>query len=262
MAVRSNLNALGRARLRVGMVVGLLVLATGFGGFGCASRRDAKARETAPELTLSSRVEGSLHCGRGRCRETYRLVVDKRRKVRVTAEAPADPALPDFALVLEDANQRLIAENRVALERPRKIVATLAPGLYYVVLTGTHNKDDQLSYKLKIDPIATKSVTRKKRRSPSGGGGTPPPPPPPKRKVTVPSEVLEVERAGGEPVAVLLEAGTSQGIAPGQRGELVEGGQVIGRIEVVDVYAAGSRAKIVGGLTSPITLDTSAQIEK
>ena len=28
------------------------------------------------------------------------------------------------------------------------------------------------------------------------------------------------------------------------------------------VYAEGSRAKIVGGLTAPITLDTTAQIEK
>jgi hypothetical protein len=74
--------------------------------------------------------------------------------------------------------------------------------------------------------------------------------------------VIEVERAGGEPIAILLEAGTSQGVKPGQSGELIESGQVIGRIEVVDVYSAGSRARIVGGLSSPITLDTRARLAK
>jgi hypothetical protein len=45
-------------------------------------------------------------------------------------------------------------------------------------------------------------------------------------------------------------------------GELVRDGRVIGKLEVVDVYAAGSRAKILGGLSAPITLDTSARLKK
>ena len=46
------------------------------------------------------------------------------------------------------------------------------------------------------------------------------------------------------------------------RGELIEGGQVIGKLEVVAVYAGGSRARILGGLVAPITHDTEARIRK
>jgi hypothetical protein len=71
-------------------------------------------------------------------------------------------------------------------------------------------------------------------------------------------EVLEVERENGEPVAVLIDAGTPMGIEAGLRGSLVDNGQQIGRIEIVDVYDSGSRARLIGPLAAPITIDTEA----
>jgi hypothetical protein len=74
------------------------------------------------------------------------------------------------------------------------------------------------------------------------------------------AEVLDVEEASGEPFAVMIEAGEPAGIREGMRGELVEGDVVIGTIEIVDVYPSGSRARIVGPLSAPVSFDTVSRI--
>jgi hypothetical protein len=76
------------------------------------------------------------------------------------------------------------------------------------------------------------------------------------------AEVLDVEEVAGRPAAVMLEAGGSEGIEPGMRGELFEGDAVIGRIEVVEVYPTGSRARILGALSGPVNFDTLSRIQK
>lgn len=88
-----------------------------------------------------------------------------------------------------------------------------------------------------------------------------PEPPPPPGPIWVVAEVLDVEEAGGTTTAVMLEAGAPDGISPGMQGELYEGDTVIGRIEVVDVYPSGSRARITSRLTAPISFDTLSRIE-
>jgi hypothetical protein len=228
----------------------------------CASR-DARLREDASDLMPGQWREDSLHCDRDRCVILYRLVVEKPATIVVEADAPADPLLPDFFLALEDPEGRVIGDDRAAQKRPRRIVGRLDPGLYFVRVAAATDKDDQLSFKLRFRPEVAK-VAQPKRAAPktSAPKPTPAPRPPPPRPVHLESEILEVERDGGEPTAILLEAGTSQGVQPGQSGELIEAGQVIGRIEIVDVYSAGSRARIVGGLRSPITLETRARLAR
>jgi hypothetical protein len=248
-----------RGRWVVGVAVAFAAAALGTNGTGCASS-DARLRESAPDLVEGRWQEEALHCSRGRCVQMFRVVVEKPTTLVVEADAPADPLLPDFFLVLEDPQGNPIGDDREAQKRPRRIVRSLDPGLYFVRVGGQDEKGDLLSYKLRVRPrtVATrKPVTR---TSPPPARPTPPSPPP--APVYIESELLEVERDGGEPVAILIEAGTSQGLVPGQSGELVEGGRVIGRIEVVDVYAAGSRARIIGGLRAPITLDTRARVQK
>lgn len=229
-----------------------LVLGVGSCQNPLAGRSEKKARTNAPDLVLSQTREDTLHCAKGRCTQFYRLVVDKKKRISVRADAPSDPRLPDFSLVLEDRDGHVVADDRKANQRPRRVIETLDPGLYYVRIVGHDKKDDQLSYK-----IVAKQVY-KRRSAPRAPRKRAPPPPP----TFFESEVLEVERAGGEPVAVLIEAGTAQGMVPGQTGELIEGDVVIGKLEIVDVYAEGSRARILGGLTAPITLDTRARLQK
>jgi hypothetical protein len=88
-----------------------------------------------------------------------------------------------------------------------------------------------------------------------------PPEPPAPQAVWVVAEVLDVEEADGEPTAVMIEAGAPDGIVPGLQGELYEDDAVIGQIEVVEVYPSGSRAKIVGPLTAPVSFDTLSRIQ-
>ncbi len=74
------------------------------------------------------------------------------------------------------------------------------------------------------------------------------------------SEVLDIEESGGEPSAVMIEAGVPEGVQEGMQGELINGETVIGRIEIVDVYKSGSRARIVGPLSAPVSFDTVSRI--
>ena len=221
---------------------------------GCAGRREAKAREAAPELRLGEGREDFLHCDKGRCNNWYRLIARERTRVELEADAPTDAALPDFALGLQDRDLAMVGEDRIPGKRPRRISKTLQPGVYYVRIWGLEGDGELLSYKLiaKRD-VARKRPARARKKSP---GPKPtrtrpaPAPPPVAAVIAVESELLEVERSGGEPVAVLLEAGTGQGMQPGLQGELVDEGRVIGKLEIVDVYAAGSRARLVG--SSPL----------
>jgi hypothetical protein len=82
----------------------------------------------------------------------------------------------------------------------------------------------------------------------------------PPSPIYIESDLLEIERSGGVPVAVLLEAGASEGLTRGMVGELLDRGQVIGSLEIIAVYDEGSRARIVGELSVPITFETSARI--
>ncbi len=231
----------------------------------CASSSQEE-RLAAPVLEPGAWTEAALHCRKDACENLYQLVMGRGGSVKVTVNAPADPALPDFTLELQDRDGHVIAEDRELMKRPRNVTRGLAPGLYLVSIKGRGTRDDRLSYKVRYD-VVTKTEVKKARPSPPQAAPKsrpkpppPPPPPPPPTTRWIASEILEVERQGGEPVAVLLEAGTSDGLKPGLKGELVDGGQPIAVLEVVDVYAEGSRARIVGALTAPITLDTTARI--
>jgi hypothetical protein len=87
---------------------------------------------------------------------------------------------------------------------------------------------------------------------------TPPPALPPQPIVS--AEVLDAEIVEGEPAFVLLDAGKPDGVEVGLQGQLRDGGTVIGEIQVVEVYADGSRARILGELRGDISFDTLADI--
>ena len=73
--------------------------------------------------------------------------------------------------------------------------------------------------------------------------------------------VLEIEpRAdGGE--ALTIDKGQKAGLSRGQRGRLLEKGETIGEIEVLDVYEDAARVAIVGTLRAPITPSTVAEVD-
>jgi hypothetical protein len=231
----------------------LLLAAPGCALFGGADQ----LRLQAPELPLDEWHEGSLHCKRGLCSNWYKLVVQQAMELEIEANAPVHESLPDFALVVEDAERRRIGDDLAPLHRPRRVKRSFQPGVYYLQLMGLDRNSELMSYKLIVrqpPPPRIALPTAPRRAAPPVAK-----PPPPK---TIESAVIEVERQGGEPAFVLIEAGRAAGMAKGLTGDLVDQGNPIGRVEIVDVYEAGSRARIVGGLSAPITLDTLARIRK
>jgi hypothetical protein len=84
--------------------------------------------------------------------------------------------------------------------------------------------------------------------------------PAPSPAILLTSAVLDTEFRGGVAIAVLLDAGESKGVVEGQRGRLVNHGEVIGEFQIIDVYAAGSRGLIDGEPSADISYDTSAEI--
>jgi len=245
--------------------LGLLLAASSLlGGCSWLGGGGSEPPKDAPDLQLGAAREDSLHCAKKRCANWYRLVVDRNTKVEVVANSPADPALPDFEIKLYNRDLYLLEADSISLDRPRKVSRALEPGLYYLLVQQLEGNDELLSYTLSANRArkAPPKPKRRRQREIKDPAPPPPPPPPPPRASAIDSEVLEVERSGGEPTAVLLEAGISEGVVSGRRGRLIENGQVVGKIEIVDVYAHGSRGRIVGGLTSPITLDTRAEIDR
>jgi hypothetical protein len=73
--------------------------------------------------------------------------------------------------------------------------------------------------------------------------------------------VLEVEGRPGDPRSVLISRGERDGIRPGLRGRMLQDGEEIATVEIVDVYPDGSRARIDGTLRAPITPDTRVEID-
>jgi len=60
--------------------------------------------------------------------------------------------------------------------------------------------------------------------------------------------------------AVLLDAGSTQGLRVGLRGRLLDGGRAIATLEIVEVYPEGCLAR-VEGTSGPIGATSSAEIE-
>jgi hypothetical protein len=209
------------------------------------------AAETDPgRLVLDQWRQGWLHCAAQKCQNSYTVEVPRRGKLRVDARAPGGQGLPDFGVVIEDLQNRLVGASIRPQERPRLVRKDVEPGLYRVQVYALGSNGEMLSYDLvaKLEKKRTAAKPRPKPRKPK-----------PEFRV-VKSEILEVEREGGEPTFVLIEAGERQALTPGLTGHLIENGNRIAGIKVVEVFPDGSRVRIVDRLSAPITIETTAEI--
>jgi hypothetical protein len=257
--------------------------------------------DSSVSLPLGSWTRDNLHCEIGRCERWFAIEVDQPGMLRVDVYAPVGDGLPDCELSLETEDRealnartgRVKAQRRLRYEAPE-------PGIYRLRLASKGSSQDRFDFEVvaelshsKKAPSAVATTRRQpareperpdipmaKRPQPSVVDPAPtelqpteapesigpelapsiavPPPPEP---VWVVAEVLDVEETAGRPSAVMVEAGVPDGIGPGMQGELFEGDAIIGRIEVVDVYPTGSRAKILGELSAPVSFDTFSRIE-
>jgi hypothetical protein len=226
---------------------------------GCAALRaqswwpwKPEDRSQATPLALGEWHKDRLACGDGDCLDWYRIRVPEKGTLQIEVYSPAGAGLPDFDLRLEDVTERALEEAPPTGRSPRQIRQKVSPGSYWLLLRSTGENKEPLNY----DLLASLKHPRPRRVQPKP---EPTPPPPPKVDV-ISAEILEVEKQGGEPRSVLIDAGRPQGVKVGLSGELFEKGKSIAQIKVIDVYEAGSRAEIVGSLGASITIDTEARI--
>lgn len=155
---------------------------------------------------------------------------------------------PDFAVIIADHRGEPLqrASNEGSAEV--RISWSGAPGAYFVaVSSGASHRVLQYDIVARYEP--------------------PPPPPPPRpepprrRFETTSWMVLEIEAEAGQPRFVLIHGGSRNGLRAGFRGRLIERGNKIAEIEVVEVYEEGSRARIATPLVGEITPRTTAEID-
>jgi hypothetical protein len=192
---------------------------------------------------------------------------------------------------LETEDGDLVAAHTSRVQTQRRLRHETGPATYRLRIVSKGSRDlfdFEVVAELRKQAAPAKSPPRRARTkpAPAPGASTPPDiplattrPAPEKPKpddaleapldepiagpqpTWVVAEVLDVEKSDGKLSAVMVEAGTPDGIRPGMQGELFEGETVIGRIEIVDVYPTGSRARIVGTLSAPVSFDTLSRIE-
>jgi hypothetical protein len=206
---------------------------------------------SAVVLELDASRTDQLHCGAGDCADWYRFQLEERGELRIELSARGDTAERPLRLQLADGRAQPI-EDLAASGGAASLRLPARPGHYMLRIGSQDEAKTPLAYEL--------SAVFEAERPPP-----PPPPPPPKppapRFRVVEGAVLEVEGTGGEPQAVLIDRGEADGVAPGQRGRLLEGDEAIASVEVVDSYPEGSRVRIEGALGAPITARTRAQID-
>ncbi len=184
----------------------------------------------------------------GDCQDWYRLQVGTDGKahieVRASGEAPA------FEVRALDG-ERVVASSSGRGAEPVQLEWPAAAREYRIALAAEVPPRPGFFARLfgapRPAPWSYTLESRLERR--------PPPPARPSFR-SLRSEVLEVEGRG----EILIGAGTAQGVKPGDRGTLVDGGRVIGQIEIVAVYAEGSRARVSGARPEQITPATQVEI--
>jgi hypothetical protein len=232
--------------LRVGLrgaagLVALLVCAA------CAKPPpDLDAQATgAQALALETWHPDSLDCTKRvmDCGDWYAFPVPGEGRVQVDVVKKADDQpTPQFELVLGDASgHELERRGNQGQSRVQIKAAARTPRMTVAVLTPAGSKG-RMSYE-----IRARFEPRREAPAP--------------RIEHVSAVVLEVETSPGGGQAVLIDKGRKAGFTPGLRGRLLEGGQKIADIEIVDVYPDGSRAAIRGTLAAPITPSTVAEVD-
>ena len=214
---------------------------------------DAVATGAQP-LELGRWQRDALDCGEGDCTDWYRFETPEPGTLRIAAVRVEDERkLPEFSLALADAEGNVLAQAtsggsaRVRIAHPKK--GQYAPaGRYMLAVQTPAEGEGALGYEVRVTFTA-------KPKPPVVAPIQAP------RFRTVKAALLEVEKRADGGVAVLIDQGSQSGLAPGQRGRLLLGGQKLAEIEILDVYPDGSRALIRGSLGAALTPDTVAEVD-
>lgn len=200
----------------------------------------------ARPLSLDEWVRDTIDCGRfsGDCADWYLVEVPGEGTLRLDlAKVQDEREVPDFTLALGDPAGRVIEDDQNAGRIRLRLDHAVRAGRYTVSVSTPAEGSGAMDYEVRAS-------FRPK-----------PHPKPAPRFSVVKATLLEVETRDDGGQAVLLDKGSRAGIAQGQRGRLLQGGDTIAEIEILDVYPDGSRALIRGSLKAAITPSTVAEVD-
>jgi hypothetical protein len=194
-------------------------------GYRLRAVQDAATPNQAPKISVRGRG-GSLPVG-------------SSRRFRVSATDADGEAVKTEVRV----GGRVVASGEGSVDY---VFVGRKEGNYVVEVRATDGRDTA------VHKVAVKVVPKGPRQ--------PPPKPKPKYDTRRNIGILEVERSpsGG---TVLIEFRGGDGAEKGQGGRLMSGGRKIADIQIIEVYAEGSRARLLGEPSEVITGATRAEID-
>jgi hypothetical protein len=225
---------------------------------GCAKRPpDADAIPSgANALALDTPRADMLDCRVDDCADWFRAEVP--RKGRLVIELSATPEQETdvrITVSLTDGQGATLARDQTIGRTAISVSAGVVPATYLIAIASNHPEarfDYTVTARLVLPPPPKAAPVKKRAPVPAK--------PPAPRFETKRAEVLEVDESGPHGRAVLLGAGSTQGLRVGLRGRLLDGGRSIATLQIVEVYPEGALARIEGG-PGTIAVTSTAEIE-
>ena len=194
-------------------------------------------------------LQGQLDCPRKDCVHWYRTdVPQKGTLILDLRDLGTDAAPAGFSVTVAPEGRASVMTEPSMGRRDVHIERRVRPARYMIALR-SDKPGRAFPYSIKATFV------------PAPPPAPPPPPPPPEPKFEAHQTViLEAEGWGRDVTAVLVESGEQHGISPGFQGRLLNQGEVIGVLEVEQVYPDGSRLVVVGPLTDSVGAETIVEI--
>jgi hypothetical protein len=214
-------------------------------------------------LELGQLAEHSLNRDQRILDDWYKVEIPAEGALHVELSAPTG-TLPSGVIVAMSDEKGLpqIQPTRAGGRDKVELEGPVQPGTAWIWVGTEPEAKGPIPYQLQatFTPRPTKPVPKPRPKRP------PPPPvakpaPPPAAFRTVTTEVVEVERAQGDEQFATIRGGQQMGFQTGLKGRFREAGQVIGTFEIVEVYPKGSRVRIHGHLTGPVTERTEVDVD-
>lgn len=219
---------------------------------------------TALPLELGQLAEHSLNRSEGVLDDWYKVEIPAEGTLRIELSAPTGALPSGVILAMSDEKglsqiqpTRAGGRERVELESP------VQAGTEWIWVGTEPEATGPIPYQLQANftarPVKAAPRPKPKRSAPPPPLANPAPPPPAFRTVT--TVVVEVERAAGEEQFATIRGGQQMGFRTGLKGRFREAGQVIGTFEIVEVYPKGSRVRVHGRLSGPVTEQTEVDVD-
>jgi hypothetical protein len=219
---------------------------------------------TALPLELGQQAEHSLNRSQGILDDWYKVEIPAEGTLRIELSAPTGALPPGVILAMSDEKGLSQIQPTQAGGRERVELENLVQvGTEWIWVGTEPEAKGAIPYQLQANftarPVKAAPRPKLKRSAPPPPVAKPALPPPAFRTVT--TVVVEVERAAGDEQFATIRGGQQMGFQAGLKGSFREAGQVIGTFEIVEVYPKGSRVRVHGRLSGPVTERTEVDVE-